>query len=243
MCFSSCGRKVNTNFVHVPFLVNEVNVDGTLKLLIRAKESQVRRVVFASSSSVYGISQKFPQKESYPSKPISPYAVSKLAAENYCFVFSRIYGLETVSLRYFNVFGPRQSLESKYFAIIPKFLNSALRKERLEIHGDGKQSRDFTYIDNVVEANILAATACGISGEVFNIALNKTYSVLDIAKKIEKIIGYKLDCNFTPARSGDVKKTRADISKAKKMMGYSPRVGFDEGLKKTVEWFRSNQGK
>jgi UDP-glucose 4-epimerase len=225
-----------------PLSTNDVNITGTLKLLMVAREMGVKRVVYASSSSAYGDSKLIPQKESHAPSPISPYAVAKLSAEYYCRMYAKTFGLETVSLRYFNVFGPRQDPESKYSAVIPKFIEAALKNETIEIHGDGKQSRDFTYIDNVVQANILAAMTPGISGEVFNIACNESNSVLDIAKGIEKIMGQKVAIKHTPARAGDVRKTCADISKAKKLLKFKPKIGFDDGLKKTFEWFKAYYG-
>jgi nucleoside-diphosphate-sugar epimerase len=223
-----------------PSATNEVNVAGTLNILIAARESGVKRVVYASSSSVYGDSQKLPQKESQAPSPISPYAVSKLAGEYYCTVFSKIYGLETVSLRYFNVFGPRQDPRSQYAAVIPLFIRLALEGKPLEIHGDGLQSRDFTYVSNVVEANLLAAKAANASGEVINVACGETHTVMDIADSISRIIGKKLEYQHTPPRKGDVRKTHADISKAKRLLGYENRVGFDNGLKMTVDYIMSS---
>lgn len=225
-----------------PLSSNDVNITGTLKLLLKARDAKVKRVVYASSSSAYGDSKHIPQTETDCASPISPYAVSKYAAENYCRMFAKTFGLEAVALRYFNVFGPRQDPESKYSAVIPKFIELALKNEPLVIHGDGKQSRDFTYIANVVNANILAATTGGVSGEVFNIACNDSYSVLDIVKNIEKLVGRKLTLQHTPARKGDVRKTRADISRARKSLKYSPKVGFEEGIEKTFRWFKSYYG-
>lgn len=224
-----------------PLSTNDVNITGTLKLLINAKAAGVKRVVYASSSSAYGDSKKLPQSEDHTPSPISPYATAKLAAEHYCMVFAKTFGLETVALRYFNVFGPRQDPESKYAAVIPKFIEAAFDGTTVEIHGDGKQSRDFTFIDNVVDANILAALTPKISGQVFNIACNESYSVLDIARSIEKVIGKKLSIVHTPPRAGDVRRTCADISKAKRLMHYSPKIQFHEGIKKTVEWFVKEQ--
>lgn len=227
--------------VEDPVSYNEVNVSGTLNVLLAAKEAKVKRVVFASSSSVYGETDVFPEKESHLPAPISPYAASKLAGEHYCQVFSQIYGLETVSLRYFNVFGPRQSLESQYAVVIPRFIISMLSNEPPPVHGDGKQSRDFTYIDNVVEANILAATAPKISGEVFNIACGKDYAVLDLVKELNKIMGKNLKPKFTPPRPGDVPRTLADISKAKKLLKLEIKVNFNQGLEKSVGWFKEHK--
>src|SRR5438552_3897222 len=212
-----------------PGATNEVNIDGTLALLLAARQAHVRRVVYASSSSAYGDQKKFPQVETMPCAPLSPYAVSKLAGELYSIVFSRTFGLETVSLRYFNVFGPRQRPESQYAAVIPKFMLCAKRGEPLEVHSDGRQSRDFTYIENVVHANLLAAKSPKAVGESFNVANGKNYSLLDIVAVLEKIIGRKLERQHGPARVGDVRKTWADIRKARRLLGYKPVVGFSDG--------------
>src|SRR3989338_8561175 len=224
--------------VENPFLTNDINVFGTLNLLMAAKEAKVKRLVYASSSSAYGDAKRFPQKETDLPVPISPYAVSKLAGENYCVVFAKTFGLETVSLRYFNVFGPRQHPESQYAAVIPKFMQSALRGQPLEVHWDGKQSRDFTYIDNVVQANLLAASASGVSAEAFNIASGKSISLLHVIAALEKSAGRRLERRHTPPRSGDVRKTWADIRKAKKRLRYQPRIDFAEGLRRTWAWFQ-----
>ncbi len=223
-----------------PTSSNDVNVVGTLGLLLAARDARVRRVVYASSSSVYGDQKKFPQIETMPCVPLSPYAVSKLAAEHYSIVFAKSFGLETVSLRYFNVFGPRQHPESQYAAVIPKFLQSVKDDKPLEVHSDGKQSRDFTYIENVVQANLLAAERPNISGEVFNIANGKNYALLDIISVLEKLAGHKVTRHHTPPRPGDVRMTWADIRKAKKQLGYKPQVGLEEGLKRTWEWFNKS---
>lgn len=226
-----------------PLSTNDVNITGTLKLLMEAKAAGVKRVVYASSSSVYGDSKLLPQKETQKPSPISPYAASKLSAENYCQVFSKTFGLETISLRYFNVFGPRQNPESKYAAVIPKFIESALKGTPLEIHGDGRQSRDFSYIDNVVSANLLAACAplkIAKDGEVFNIACGESHSVLEIIQLLEKILGKKLPHHHTPPRAGDVRKTWADITKAKKYLKYKVLVNFEEGILRTFEWFKKH---
>lgn len=224
-----------------PVPYNEVNVGGTLNVLLAAKEAGVKRVVFASSSSIYGDTEDFPEKETYLPLPISPYAASKLAGEYYCHVFSKVYGLEAVSLRYFNVFGPRQSLETQYAVVVPRFIINMLNDESPPVHGDGSQSRDFTYIDNVVEANILAATMPEISGEVFNIACGEDYTVLDLVKHLNKIMGKRLKPKFTPPRPGDVPRTLADISKARKLLKLEIKVNFEQGLKKSVEWFNEHK--
>lgn len=223
--------------INNPFETNQVNVEGTLNLLIAAKNAGVKRVVYASSSSVYGDSKRFPQREDMKPTPISPYAVSKLAAENYCVMFARTYGLETVSLRYFNVFGPRQDPESMYSAVIPRFMDLLKQRKSLEIHWDGKQARDFTYVSNVVDANIKAALAKNISGEVYNIAGGSAVSLLEMVSILKKISGVRIKKNFKPKRAGDVRKTRADVSKARKDFEYEPRVSFEKGLLKTWEYF------
>jgi len=212
-------------------------------ILIASKEEGVKKVVYASSSSVYGDCKKFPQKETFTPAPISPYAVSKLAAEYYCVMFSKTYGLPTVSLRYFNVFGPRQPAESMYSVVIPKFIELSFSKKPLEIHWDGKQSRDFTYVSNVVDANIKAALSNKANGKVYNVGCGASISLLEIARLLEKFLGYKLERKFMLKRAGDVRKTYADISLIKKDLGYRPKVGFEEGLLKTLEWFKNNRGR
>lgn len=223
--------------VENPALVNRVNVEGTINILIAARDAKVKRVVFASSSSVYGNTKVFPNSESVTPSPVSPYAASKLAGEHYCRVFTGLYGLETISLRYFNVFGPRQDPNSQYAAVIPRFIRSALEKEPLEIHGDGLQSRDFTYIDNVVEANLLAARCQDGIGEVINVAQGKSYSLLDLVEALQKVFERKLESFHTTARPGDVRQTLADISRAERLLGYTPTITFEEGIARTVGYF------
>lgn len=220
-----------------PGLYNDVNINGTLNILNAAKKVKVRRVIFASSSSVYGETDNLPQKEDMYPLLISPYALTKLSGEYYCRIFSEIYGLETASLRYFNVFGQRQSLENEYAVVIPKFITCVLKDEQPPVHGDGKQTRDFTYVENVVQANIKAATAPGIKCEVLNIACGKAYSVLDIVKYVNNILKKDIKPKFTSERPGDVKHTLADISKARKLIKFKPEIGFEEGLIKTIEYF------
>ncbi len=220
-----------------PVSTNDVNINGTLNLLIAAREGGVKKFVYASSSSAYGDTRKLPKEEIQRPLPISPYAVSKLTGEHYCRAFSHTFGLETVSLRYFNVFGPRQSPESKYAAVVPIFIKQAMENKPLTVHGDGKQSRDFTYVKNVVNANLLAAEAENVSGEVFNIACNNRYSVLDVAREILENTGKEVPFEYQPPRAGDVRHTQADISKAEKLLGYRVEVDFKEGMKKTVESF------
>jgi UDP-glucose 4-epimerase len=220
-----------------PLSSNDVNVTGTLVLLLACREAKVRRLVYASSSSVYGDDPALPKVEALPTRPISPYAVSKLAAEHYCGVFARLYGVETVSLRYFNVFGPRQNPESKYSAVIPRFLDLALRGEPLEVHGDGEQSRDFTYIDNVVQGNLLAMSTPGVSGEVFNVACGTRHSLLAIADAIGDFLHRRPARAHVEARAGDVRHTLADIGKAERLLGYHPTVDFAEGMRRTCAYF------
>ncbi len=222
-----------------PLSSDAVNVQGTLHVLQSAREQQVTRVVYASSSSAYGDTEALPKREDQTPAPISPYAVSKLAAEHYCRVFSRLYGVETVSLRYFNVFGPKQSPESKYAAVVPLFLRAAFQDVPLEIHGDGEQSRDFTYIDNVVLANRLSLTTPGVAGEVFNVACGERHSLLDIARSIGRLHGRELTLNHVASRRGDVRHTQASIERITERLAFRPAVGFDEGMRRTYDWFRS----
>lgn len=222
-----------------PFTTNDINVNGTLNLLFEAKNAGVRRVVYASSSSAYGDARQFPQRETHMPVPISPYGVSKLAAENYCVTFAKTFGLETVSLRYFNVFGPRQNPESKYSAVIPAFLFAMMKGKRPIVEWDGKQSRDFTYVGNVVKANLNACTAPGVSGEVFNVACGSTVSVIAIVNELNKLLGTNIKPVYAPKRRGDVRKTCADVSKMKRMLRIGKITGFEDGLEMTVKWFLS----
>ena len=231
-------RSVPKSFEN-PIETTDVNVAGTLRVLLASAAQKVKRVVFASSSSVYGDTDHFPESENIPCQPVSPYAASKLAGEVYCKLFSKGYGLETVSLRYFNVFGPHQDPASEYAAVIPKFILRILANESPTIDGDGLQSRDFTYIDNVVEANLHAAIQPGISGEAFNIACGESHAVLEILETVNRILKKEIPPKFGPPRRGDVRRTLADISKANERLGRSVTVPFEEGLARTVEWFRS----
>lgn len=225
--------------INDPLVSNEVNVCGTLTVLMAAREAGVKRVVHASSSSVYGNSEILPKTESQAPSPVSPYAVSKLAGECYCQVFTKVFDLETVILRYFNVFGPRQDPSSQYAAVVPRFIQLALDSKPLEIHGDGLQSRDFTYVRNVVDANLQAAEAPDAIGHVINIACGQTSSVLQIADAIASTLGKKLEYHHTPARTGDVRDSLADISKAQRLLGYETHVGVLDGLRKTVAYFQN----
>jgi UDP-glucose 4-epimerase len=223
--------------VEDPFAYHDVNATGTMRLLLAAREAGVRRFVFASSSSVYGDQPVLPLHEELRPQPIAPYGASKLIGEHYCANFSRHYGLETVALRYFNVFGPRQDPTSEYAAVVARFILAAGRGEPLEIHGDGKQTRDFTYVSDVVQANLVAAQAPGVAGEVFNVACGERRSVVDIADTLESLLGRPLARRHTPPRAGDVRDTLADISRARARLGYAPAVSFAEGLRRTVSAF------
>jgi UDP-glucose 4-epimerase len=216
-----------------PFSYHDVNATGTLRLLLAARDAGVRRVVFASSSSVYGEQPMGPLHEDLRPQPISPYGTSKLTGEHYCANFSRHYGLETVCLRYFNVFGPRQDPDSPYAAVIARFIRAAESGMPLEIHGDGKQTRDFTYVSNVVEANLAAAEAPGVSGQIFNVGCGESFSILDIARELEEVLGSDLAVRYTPAPPG-VRDTLADISRASACLGYVPAIGLKEGLRRSV---------
>ena len=220
-----------------PLLTHEVNATGTLNVLLAAKEAGVQRVVYASSSSVYGANPTLPKVESMPSRPISPYALSKLTAEEYCRIFTLVYGLETVSLRYFNVFGPRQRPDSQYAAVIPKFIEVMRQGERPVINGDGLQSRDFTYVTNNVQANLLAfeAPTERVSGRAFNIACNHQINLLELVAELNTLLGTKLQPEFRPERAGDVKHSRADTTLASNILNYTSKKSFLDGLKDTVE--------
>ena len=223
-----------------PLATNRANVDGTLHLLVAARDASVRRVVYASSSSVYGDTPTLPKREDMPPLPISPYAVSKLTGEYYMTSFFRVYGLETVSLRYFNVFGPQQDPASMYSAVLAKFISRMLSGQQPVLYGDGKQSRDFTFVENVINAILLAcqAPAPEVAGRFFNIAtsrrttLNQTYGLL------QELTGYRGAPQYGPERAGDIKHSLADITLAKKHLRYAPSVDFEEGLKRTVAWYR-----
>jgi nucleoside-diphosphate-sugar epimerase len=222
-----------------PISTHEVNMTGTLNVLLAAREAGVRRVVYASSSSVYGETKELPKHEGITPQPLSPYALSKLAGEHYISVFNHVYGFEAVALRYFNIFGPRQDPESQYAAVIPKFVTALLEGKPPVIYGDGLQSRDFTYVENVVEANLLASEADGVSGRAFNVACGGRYSLLDLLDKMKQIIGSDIQPIHEPARAGDVRDSQASIEAAASAFGYRVKVDFDEGLRRTVNWFQS----
>ena len=227
--------------VEAPVTSNLVNVVGTLNVLVAAQEAGVKRMVYASSSSVYGDSPQLPKTEHMPTNPLSPYAVSKLAAEAYCRVFTRVYGIETVALRYFNVFGPRQDPTSFYAAVLPRFIEALLCKTPPVIYGDGTQSRDFTYIDNIVQANLLALEAAGVVGEAFNIACGESVTLQAILQYLAEFSNQAVEPEYHAPRAGDIKHSLADISKAERMLGYRPVIPFREGLKRTFEFFRQRR--
>jgi UDP-glucose 4-epimerase len=218
-----------------PLTTHAVNVTGTLNVLLAARDAGVKRVVYASSSSVYGSNPHLPKREEQAVAPISPYAVSKLAGEGFCRSFTTIYGLECVSLRYFNVFGPRQDPLSQYAAVIPKFIAAALEGTRPVVFGDGEQSRDFTFIDNVVEANLLALQSEAGAGEVFNAACGERVSLNDVLRLLSEIAGVALDPDHQAGRPGEVRDSQADIARARETFGYEPSVSFAEGLRRTFE--------
>jgi UDP-glucose 4-epimerase len=218
-----------------PWTTHQVCATGTLHVLMAARDAGARRVVYAASSSAYGNSERLPKRESDPTDPLSPYAVAKLAGEQYCAAFSRVYGLETARLRYFNVFGPRQSPDSPYAAVIPRFIQAILAGRPPHIHGDGLQSRDFTYVANVVQANLRAAEAANISGRVYNIACGERITLLDLVKKINALLGTRIDPIHEEPRAGDVRDSQADISRAETDLGYAPRIDLETGLRCCLE--------
>lgn len=222
---------------------NRVNVDGTVNVLIAARDAGVKRVVYAASSSAYGDTPTLPKREDMVPNPISPYAVAKLAGELYMKSFYRCYGLSTVSLRYFNIFGPHQDPTSQYSGVLAKFITQMLRGEQPTIHGDGEQSRDFNFIDNAVSANLLAATApeADVAGETFNIATGHRFDLNQTFAMLKPLTGFSGEAQYGPERAGDVKHSLADISRAESRLNYKPLVSFEEGLRRTVEWYRKAQ--
>src|SRR5438128_6216243 len=223
-----------------PVKSHNANVNGTLQLLNASREANVKRVVYASSSSVYGDSPTLPKHEGMMPNPLSPYGAQKLFAEIYCQVFTKAYGLETVSLRYFNVFGPRQDALSQYSGVLALFIPAVLQGRRPTIYGDGLQSRDFTYVQNVVEANLLACAAPRVGGEAFNVACGDRITVNSMLQQINKIAGKDVVPIYSQPRAGDIKHSQADITRAKEHMGYQPKISFEEGLRNTIEWYRKS---
>jgi nucleoside-diphosphate-sugar epimerase len=224
-----------------PVLTNAINVGGTLNILTASKGTKVKKVVFASSSSVYGDDPGLPKKEGKEGSPLSPYAVTKMVGEKYMRVFSEIYGLATVSLRYFNIFGPRQDPHSQYAAVIPNFITGIIKGDSPRIFGDGEQSRDFTYVANVVKANMLAVESEDISGEVFNVACGDRITVNTLFERIRNFLHKDIDPVYDKPRPGDVRHSFADISKASKMLKYEPVVSFEEGLGETIHWYKNEE--
>lgn len=222
-----------------PLTTNDVNIKGTLNMLIAARDKKVKRFVFASSSSVYGDTPVLPKIETMSTNPLSPYALSKLAGECYASLFYRLYDLSTVSLRYFNIFGPSQDPASQYAAVVPRFITAILNGKQPGIYGDGEQSRDFTFVEDCVRANILACKADNVSGEVFNIAGGKQTTINELFRKIRNIVGVNIEPAYLSPRPGDVKHSLADITKAKRLLHYQPAFDLDKGLGRTIEWFKS----
>jgi UDP-glucose 4-epimerase len=225
-----------------PLTTNAVNVTGTLHVLDAARRARVRRVIYAGSSSAYGNSEVSPKHEGLPTAPLSPYAVSKLVGEHYCRAFTEVYGLDTLSIRYFNVFGQRQDPDSPYAAVIPIFAAKLLAGEAPTIDGDGSQTRDFTYVANVVAGNLKALAVEHTRGETVNVACGGNTSVLELFEGIRKLLGSEIRAEFGPRRAGDVLHSSADISRARALLGYAPSVDFDEGLRRTIHWYRAKAG-
>jgi nucleoside-diphosphate-sugar epimerase len=223
--------------VEKPVESHRANVDAMLNLLVAARDSGVKRLVFAGSSSVYGDTEVLPKTETMPTNPLSPYALQKLTSEMYGQMFSRLYGMETVTTRYFNVFGPRQDPGSPYSGVISLFIKALHEKQRPVIYGDGEQTRDFTYVANVVDGVIRAAETPGVGGEVFNVATNSRISLNQLLATLNQIFGTNLEPIYKEARKGDVRDSQADITKARRLLGYEPTVGLEEGLRETVKWF------
>lgn len=222
-----------------PQLCHDVNVTGTLNVLNAARQAGVRRVIYAASSSAYGDIEADSQEESMSPRPLSPYGAAKLAGEYYMQAFYHVYGLETVCLRYFNVFGPRQDPNSEYAAVIPKFATAILKGQAPTIFGDGKQSRDFTFIGNTIQSNLLAMKGPNAAGQVMNVACGQSYTLLDVVRVINDYLGSNIKPVFAPARAGDIKHSKANIAKAETLLGYKPAISFTDGVYRTVSWFAS----
>jgi len=222
-----------------PLTSNSANIDGTLNVLLAARDAGAKRVVFSASSSAYGDHPALPRVESQEPRPLSPYALTKLTGEYYCRIFTQVYGLETVSLRYFNIFGPHQSPDSPYSGVLSLFISAYMNGQTPTIFGDGEQSRDFTYVENAVDATLRACTAPEASGQVINVGTGERHTLNETIKVLDRIFGRQVKPRFDAPRAGDVEHSHADISLARKLLGYEPAVRFEEGLKKTVAWFRS----
>jgi nucleoside-diphosphate-sugar epimerase len=229
--------------VEEPQTAHDININGTLNVLIAAREAKCQRVVFSSSSSVYGDTPTLPKHEDMSPSPLSPYAVHKITGEYYCRIFWQLYGLETVSLRYFNVFGPRQDPQSTYAAVIPRFITAILKDEPPTVYGDGEQTRDFSHVENVITANLAACSAPKAAlGEAFNVACGDRISLLDLIATINKIAGKNIAPQFELNRPGDVRDSQADIAKAGKLLSWTPRVNFRTGIEKAIAWYRQQTG-
>ena len=226
--------------VEKPEESHRANIDGTLQVLLAARSAKIKRVVFAGSTSVYGDTELLPKTEAMPTNPLSPYALQKLMGEMYLQMFTRLYGLETVTTRYFNVFGPRQDPGSPYSGVISLFIKALSDGTQPVIYGDGEQTRDFTYVTNVVDGVLRAAETPGVGGEVFNVATSSRTSLNQLLATLKKIFGSNVEPIYRESRAGDVRDSQADISKAQQMLGYQPTVGLEEGLRKTVDWFRNS---
>jgi len=226
-----------------PLETNQVNVEGTLNVLLAARDANVKRVVFAASSSAYGETPALPKVETMQPEPISPYGVSKLTGELYAQVFDRVYGLETVSLRYFNVFGPRQDPNSQYSGVLSRFITALLENQPPVVYGDGEQSRDFTYVANVVDATLRSCEAPGASGKVLNVGTGQRFTLNETLRLLGKITGKNATARYDPPRAGDIKDSQADITLARKILAYEPTIGFEEGLRRTWEWYAANHKK
>jgi nucleoside-diphosphate-sugar epimerase len=226
-----------------PIETNKINIDGTLNVLVAAKELKVKRVVFAASSSAYGETPTLPKVETMQPQPISPYGVTKYVGELYGQTFGRCYGLENVALRYFNIFGPRQDPSSPYSGVLAKFCTAFLEETQPVVFGDGEQTRDFTYVENAVQANLLACEAANVSGKVFNVGVGGRVSLNDVLRELGKITSKTLEAKYEPPRDGDIRDSQADISQAREFLGYEPPVSFEEGLARTFEWYRATQAK
>jgi UDP-N-acetylglucosamine 4-epimerase len=227
--------------IEMPLLYEEINIKGTLNIMEAARQNEVKKFVYASSSSVYGDEPNLPKQEGREGNLLSPYALTKMVGEEYGKIYSKLYGLNTYGLRYFNVFGKRQDPNGAYAAVIPKFIKQLLNGEQPTINGDGKQSRDFTYIENVIEANLKACKASSeVAGESFNIAYGGREYLIDVYNSLCKALGKDVEPIFGPDRKGDIKHSNADISKARKMLGYSPKWNFEQGIEEVIEWYRDN---
>ena len=227
--------------VEDPITSNRANIDASLNVLVAARDARVKRLVYAGSSSAYGDTPTLPKIETMPTAPLSPYALQKLVAEQYCRMFTTLYGLETVTIRYFNVFGPRQDPSSPYSGVISLFISALCERRQPTIFGDGEHTRDFTYVANVVDGVLRACTAEGASGEVINVATGARISLNSLFNNNRDLVGAQVSPKYAPPRAGDVKDSQADISKARRILGYQPIVTFEEGLARTVAWYRSTQ--